>query len=102
MSWLRSFALVSFIALAGLAALPVRAAPFEGVVDLNTGTAEQLDKLPGVGEKAIAHIVEYRTKRPFKRIEELVKVKGFGWKRFQRLKAHITVTQPQAEQARAQ
>jgi competence protein ComEA len=65
-----------------------------GVVNLNTATMQQLDSLPGVGEKAAKRIVDYRQKTPFTRIEELVKVKGFGKKKFDKLKAHLTLSGP--------
>jgi competence protein ComEA len=67
------------------------AAQVSGVLNLNTASVQQLDALPGVGEKAAKRIVEYRTKTPFNRPEELVKVKGFGKKKFEHLKPYLTV-----------
>lgn len=63
-----------------------------GVVNLNTATAAELDLLPGVGEKAAKRIIEFRQKQPFKRVEELVKVKGFGKKKFEKMRPHLAVT----------
>ena len=63
-----------------------------GTLNLNTATAAQLDQLPGVGEKAATRIIEYRKKTPFARPEELVKVKGFGKKKFDKLKGHLSFT----------
>jgi competence protein ComEA len=63
-----------------------------GVVNLNTATPEQLDLLPGVGEKAVTRIVAYRAKQPFRRVEELHRVKGFGRKKVLKLKPFLTVT----------
>ena len=68
--------------------------PMSGVVNLNTATPSQLDLLPGVGAKAAERIVAYRQKTPFTRIEELVKVKGFGKKKFDKLKGHLAVSGP--------
>ena len=65
-----------------------------GVVNLNAASAAQLDLLPGVGEKAAQRIIEHRRKAPFTRPEELVKVKGFGKKKFERLKPYLTVSGP--------
>ena len=65
-----------------------------GVLNLNTASAAQLDMLPGVGEKAAARIIEYRKKTPFTRPEEIVKVKGFGKKKWEKLKGHLTVSGP--------
>src|SRR5919198_2261240 len=85
----------SAMALALLVAAPAWAKKtVTGVVNLNTATASQLDELPGVGEAAAKRILEHRQKSPFKRIEELVKVKGFGKKKFEKLKAHLAVTGP--------
>lgn len=63
-----------------------------GVVNLNTATASQLDLLPGVGAKAAERIIAHRARQPFRRIEDLVKVKGFGKKRFDKMRAYLAVT----------
>ena len=69
---------------------PSAAAPT--VVNLNTATATQIATLPGVGEKAAQRIIEYRDKNGgFKKIEELMNVKGIGEKSFLKLKPLITV-----------
>lgn len=65
-----------------------------GVVNLNTATQAQLDLLPGVGEKSAKAIVEYRKAAAFTRAEDLVKVKGFGRKSYEKLKGHLAVTGP--------
>ncbi|HZH04724.1 MAG TPA: helix-hairpin-helix domain-containing protein [Myxococcaceae bacterium] len=65
-----------------------------GVVNLNEASAEELDLLPGVGAKAAAGIMAHRRTKPFRRIEELVQVKGFGKKRFDRLKPYLTLQGP--------
>ncbi len=70
------------------------AAKLSGVANLNQASPSQLDLLPGVGEKAAKKIVAYREKTPFKRVEELVRVKGFGKKKFEKLKPYLSVTGP--------
>ena len=65
-----------------------------GVINLNQASAQQLDLLPGVGAKAAARIIEFRKKTPFTRTEELVQVKGFGKKKYDRLKPHLAVAGP--------
>jgi competence protein ComEA len=65
-----------------------------GVLNLNTATQEQIDALPGVSPKLARDIVEHRKAYPFARAEEVVRVKGFGRNRFQRLKPHLAVTGP--------
>jgi competence protein ComEA len=71
------------------------AAAAAAVVNLNTATASQIATLPGVGEKAAQRIIEYREKNGgFKKIEELMNVKGIGEKSFLKLKALITIGDP--------
>jgi competence protein ComEA len=61
-------------------------------VNLNTATAADLEALPGIGAKTAARIVEYRQKNgPFKKVEELMNVRGVGEKNFLKLKPQITV-----------
>ena len=70
-----------------------KAAPTAGApINLNTATAAQIASLPGIGPKAAQRIVEYRQKNNgFKKIEELMNVKGIGEKSFLKLKPLITV-----------
>ncbi len=63
-----------------------------GTLNLNQASAQQLDQLPGVGEKAAERIIAHRQKTPFQRTEELVKVKGFGKKKFDKLKPFLAVS----------
>lgn len=62
------------------------------VINLNTATVAELEKLPGIGAKVAARIVEYRTKKgPFATIEELMNVQGIGEKSFLKLRPQLTV-----------
>lgn len=64
----------------------------EGKVNLNQADQSQLETLPGVGPSKAAAIIEYREKNgPFKVIEDLMLVSGFGEKTFEKLKDKITV-----------
>jgi competence protein ComEA len=66
-------------------------------VNLNTASAAQLEELPGIGAKMALRIVEYRQKNGgFKKIEDLMNVKGIGEKAFLKLKPHLTVSPPKA------
>jgi competence protein ComEA len=61
-------------------------------VNLNSATVEQLQGLPGVGPATAKAIIEHRTKvGKFSRIEEVINVKGIGEKKFQKIKARLTV-----------
>ena len=62
-------------------------------VNLNAATAAQLAALPGIGPKTAQLIIDYRQKNGgFKKIEEIMNVRGIGEKSFLKLKGLITVT----------
>ena len=64
----------------------------EGVVNINTADIAQLSLLPRVGQKAAQRIVDYRTAHgPFKKATDLMQVKGFGSKSFERLSTYIVL-----------
>ena len=57
----------------------VRRLGARGVVNVNTASAEELSLLPGVGPARARAIVELRQQRGgFKRVEDLLEVKGIG------------------------
>ena len=62
------------------------------VVNLNSSTAIQIASLPGIGVKTAELIVQYRIKNgPFKKIEEIMNVRGVGEKSFLKIKDRLTV-----------
>jgi comEA protein len=61
-------------------------------INLNTATVAQLETLPGIGARTAQAIVDHRQKNgSFKKIEELMNIKGIGEKSFLKLKPMITV-----------
>ncbi|MGH9340116.1 MAG: ComEA family DNA-binding protein [Acidobacteriota bacterium] len=83
-----------------LAALPLQAE--DGKVDLNIATLRELDTLPGVGPIMAARILDFRIKNgPFKRIEDLMNVRGIGEKKFLKMKSRIAVAAPAQPQSRS-
>jgi len=61
-------------------------------LNLNTATLDQLEDLPGIGRATAERILEYRQKQGgFKKIEELMNVRGIGEKAFLKLKPLVTV-----------
>jgi comEA protein len=84
----------SYVRAQAPAASVEKAAP---VINLNTASAADLQNLPGVGARMAERIVEYRQKNgPFKKIEDLMNVKGIGEKNFLKLKARLSVGAPKA------
>jgi competence protein ComEA len=105
-------ALLMILAIVAIAALPAsaqekapasrakapaaaKAAPTPGSpLNLNTATQAQLETLPGLGAAVAQRILEYREKNGnFKKVEDLMNVRGIGEKSFLKLKPLITVTQ---------
>jgi competence protein ComEA len=65
--------------------------PLTGVVNVNTASAEELRRLPGIGPKLSERILEARADRPFRSVDELRRVRGIGAKTLERLRPHVTV-----------
>jgi competence protein ComEA len=66
----------------------------DGVVNLNTATPEVLALLPGLGPAKIERILVYRRKRPFRTVDELVRIKGVGRRMVRALRPHLAVSGP--------
>jgi competence protein ComEA len=67
-------------------------------VDLNTATQSELESIKGLGPAKAKAIVEYRQKNgPFKSVEDLDKVKGFGLASIKKLSAQLTVSAGKGE-----
>jgi competence protein ComEA len=93
--------LVLGLAAGAAAAQSARPAPVPqaaAVVNLNTANLAQLETLPGVGKATAERIIEYREKSGgFKKVEDLMNVRGIGEKSFLKIKPLITVATPKAE-----
>ena len=61
-------------------------------ININTASARELEKLPGIGRGFAQQIVEHREKYgPFRRSEHLIMLRGLSDKRFRALRDLITV-----------
>lgn len=73
----------------------VRSNPIEvnGLININTATAEQLDTLPGIGPAKAGDIITYRQKNgAFDKIEDIQNVSGIGPATFENIRNLISVT----------
>lgn len=62
-------------------------------VNINTATVEQLDAVKGIGASKAKAIVDYRNKNgPFKSVDDLKNVKGFGEKSVNKLRPELSVS----------
>lgn len=62
------------------------------IVNINTATVDQLQKLNGVGQKRAEQIIEYREKNGgFKKVEDIMEVSGIGEKIFAGFKDQLAV-----------
>ena len=65
------------------------------VIDLNTASAADLTRLPGIGEKRAQAIVDYReSSGPFQSVEELTEVKVIGEGILAQVYDYVTVGGP--------
>lgn len=65
---------------------------FNGKVNINTATVEELDQLPGIGPTAAKNIVEYRLENGlFIFLEDIQKVTGIGSLTYEKIKDLITI-----------
>jgi competence ComEA-like helix-hairpin-helix protein len=95
--------LIAGFLLAGLL-LPL---PLRGVeekkperVNINTASVEELAKLPGLGKSIAQRIVNHREKSgKFRRVEELLVIRGISRKKLEQLRPLITVEAEEAENA---
>lgn len=65
------------------------------LVDLNTASRTHLETVTGIGPGKAKAIVEYRTQHgPFKSVDELENVSGFGKKTIEKIRSRLTASQP--------
>lgn len=62
------------------------------LININTASSEELQKIPGVGPSTAEKIIAYRTTYgKFKTIEDLINISGIGNKTLEKMKGYITV-----------
>ena len=85
-------ALLAACLAASLAGTSPAAYAADGVVNVNTATAEELVRLPGIGDAKARAILDYRKEKgAFKSVEQLREVKGIGDAALERLRPHLAI-----------
>lgn len=65
------------------------------LIDINSATAKEFERLHGIGPQIAGRIVAYREKNgAFKRVDDITKVRGIGPKTLERLRPHLTMSTP--------
>lgn len=61
-------------------------------VDVNRATLSELTGLPGIGPKLAQRVIDYRRANgPFKKVDDLLLVKGIGRKKLARMRDLVTI-----------
>lgn len=66
-----------------------------GVVNINTASAEELERLPGVGPSRAQAVLELREKvKRFQSVDDLMRVKGIGRASLRNMRPMLTLEGP--------
>lgn len=61
-----------------------------GAININVASADELEKLPGIGRKTADTIIAFRNENgPFRRVEYLMLIRGISEERFIELRPYI-------------
>ena len=64
---------------------------FEGKININSASKEELESLPGIGSSKADAILEYRENNTFNSIEDIKNVTGIGDSLYEKIKDNIEV-----------
>ncbi|MFB3153205.1 MAG: ComEA family DNA-binding protein [Candidatus Acidiferrales bacterium] len=63
-----------------------------GLVNINTATRAEVKELPGIGKAIAGRIIRHREKHGrFRKVEELLVIRGISRKRFEELRLLVTI-----------
>jgi competence ComEA-like helix-hairpin-helix protein len=64
-------------------------------IDINVANVKELEELPGMGQVMAQRIIDMRTKSGhFRRVEDLLAVRGISQKKLDAMRPYITVVAP--------
>lgn len=72
------------------ASSPRSAKKISGTLDPNQASLAQLRTLPGIGPAMALRIAQERSQAPFREAEDLLRVKGIGPAKLEKLRPHLT------------
>ena len=76
-------------------ALAQKKPPPPNPLDLNSATQKELEELPGIGPVTAKAIVDFRQKGgPFRRVDDLLVVRGISETRLKRIRPYVFVKPP--------
>lgn len=90
-----SSCLLSLVLIVGTAPAQSKKAPPAKPIDLNAASIKELVELPGVGKVTAQRILDMRQKSGrFRRVEDLLAVRGISQKKLDALRPYVTVSPP--------
>ncbi len=92
--WKKKFAFALFLISSLWTPATSSGVPLSGVLNLNTASYEQLQRLPGIGPSKAAKILAARRHRPFQSFAQIRSISGIGPKRLKALRPFVRFSGP--------
>jgi comEA protein len=88
-------AFIATLFLAFAVPAPAKKIPPKHLVDINFASAKELEELPGVGPTTAKAIIQFREKTGrFRRVEDLLAIRGISETKLAKMRPYITVGPP--------
>lgn len=89
-------AVIAFVVfVCALAVMAQKKTPPAHPLDINIANVKELQQIPGIGSKTAQAIVDFRQKsRRFRRVEDLLAIKGISQGKLDTMRPYLKVTPP--------